>query len=46
VSAGGGWRALRRPVHPRFPVRWSTVVMVIAFVGLGYLYLAVRTVPG
>jgi len=40
-----GWKTLRQPVHPRVPVRWSTVLMAVAFVGLGALYLHVRTEP-
>jgi hypothetical protein len=35
-------KALGRPIHARFPVRWSTAIMVVAFLGLGNLYLDVR----
>ena len=36
------FQMLGRPIHARFPVRWSTVVMLVLFVGLGNLFLAVR----
>lgn len=38
-------RWLRSPVSNRFPVRWSTVLLIVAFIGLVVLYLRVR-VPG
>jgi hypothetical protein len=38
-----GWATLRQPIHRRVPVRWSTVLMALAFIGLGALYLDVRT---
>ena len=38
-----GWATLRQPIHRRVPVRWSTVLMLMAFLGLGALYLDVRT---
>lgn len=37
--------ALRRPISTRFRVRWSTVVMTVLFVGLGSLWLEVKTSP-
>ncbi len=36
---------LGQPIHARFPVRWSTVLMLVLFVGLGNLYLEVRSPP-
>jgi hypothetical protein len=36
---------LSRPIHARVPIRWSTVLMLVAFLALGALYLEVRTVP-
>ena len=38
-----GLAALRRPISDRVRVRWSTAVMVILFLGLGALYLEVKT---
>ena len=40
-----GLAALRRPISDRVRVRWSTAVMAILFLGLGALYLEVKTTP-
>jgi len=37
------WRQLGRPISTRCPVRRSTLLMVVAFLVLGNLYLEVRT---
>jgi hypothetical protein len=37
--------ALRKPISARIRVRWSTAVMAILFVGLGSLWLEVKTSP-
>jgi len=39
------WSVLGRPISGRIAVRWSTVLMVVAFFGLGWWYLQVRTDP-
>jgi hypothetical protein len=38
-----GW--LSRPVSRRIRIRRSTVLMLAAFLGLGALYVQIRTVP-
>jgi hypothetical protein len=40
-----GLAALGRPISARVRVRWSTAVLAILFLGLGALYLEVRTTP-
>ncbi len=45
MSATRRQQAMRRHISTRFPLRWSTLVLLVAFVGLGILYLEVRTEP-
>lgn len=45
MSAPRALKALGRPIHPKFPVRWSTALMLVAFLVLGQVYLDVRTTP-
>jgi len=43
MTWGAIWRQLGRPISTRCPVRRSTLLMVVAFLVLGNLYLEVRT---
>jgi hypothetical protein len=45
MKISDGLAAMRRPMSTRFRVRWSTAVMAILFLGLGELYLQVKTTP-
>ena len=45
MTAGELRAVLHRKIHRRLPLRWSTLLMAVAFVGLGALYLEVRTPP-
>ena len=45
MKLSGVLAVLRRPISTRFRVRWSTIVMAIVFLGLGSLWLEVKTSP-
>ena len=45
MTGAAMFSTLGQPIHARFPVRWSTVLMLVLFVGLGNLYLEVRSPP-
>ncbi len=40
-----GLAAMRRPISEWLRVRWSTAVMAILFLGLGALYVEIKTTP-